>query len=137
MASTSCSRIIVFLVPAILLLLYIRFQAAHQHLTNTMHRIDRTAPLHLCDLPAEEIIPDSYAVSLWPGTTLAQHKAALPDVDLDRAIKHVIPPKLPGSGILYSATLKDGELDAVRGDATHVQLVECNRRVHLSTMDDL
>jgi hypothetical protein len=131
MASIFRSHVIIFLLSALLLLLYIRFPA-HHHLT-----MDRTAPLHNCDLPAEDIIPDNYIVCLWPGTTLAQHKAALPNIDLDQAIEHILP-AIPGSrGIIYCATLNETALDAVRGDGEHVQIVECNGRVQPSVMDDL
>ncbi|KAB5515345.1 hypothetical protein GE09DRAFT_1160162 [Coniochaeta sp. 2T2.1] len=129
MASISRSHIFIFLLSALLFLLYIRFPALL-----AMHRTE-TAPLHNCDLPAKDIIPDSYIVYLWPGTTLAQHKAALlPNIDLDRAIDHVMAPILDGGGILYRATLDETALDAVRGDRDHVQLVECNRLKQPSAM---
>lgn len=148
MASISRPHIIVFLVSALLLLLYMRFPAPHPLTTDTtdriaplhpaphdptMDRTNRTAPLHHCDLPAADLVPDSYVVYLWPGATLAQHKAALPGVDLDRAIKHVMGPVLKDGGLLYLATLDQRALDAVRRDGElHVQFVECNGRVRLS-----
>jgi hypothetical protein len=132
MALISRLQIIIFLLSALLLFLLYIGSPAHHHLT-----MRGRAPLLNCDLPAEYIIPDKYIVYLWPGTSLAQHKAALPNIDFDRAIDHVLPPILDAGGILYRATLNEKALDAVRGDRAHVQLVECNGRVESSAIDDL
>ena len=131
MASISRPQIFVFLVSALLLVLYIR-SPSHRHLTTR-----GIAPLLNCDVPTEYIIPDNYIVYLWAGTTLAEHKAALPNIDLDRAIEHVLPPLHDNGGILYRATLNETALNAVRGDGAHVQLVECNGRMQPSDVDEV
>lgn len=87
------------------------------------------APMHACDIPAEEIIPQSYIVFLHRGYTLEEHKRTIGGaVDFD-TVTHIFPEHRI-HGLYYAIELEDHELVAVRADIG-VDMVECNMRVHL------
>ena len=49
------------------------------------------APLLNCDLPEDDIVPNSYTIILKAGYTIQQHKAAVGrNSDLDAAIESVV-----------------------------------------------
>ena len=90
------------------------------------------APLQ-CDVPAEEIVPESYIVFLSQGCSLEKHKETVGDgADLDNAIKYVWDEEA-SHPLYYSAELDDGSLAAVRADEG-VSFVECNRRIHQGSL---
>lgn len=88
------------------------------------------APMIACDVPTEEIVHQSYIVFLHQGCSLEQHKRAVAEgADLDSAIISVFP-ETDYHGLYYRAKLDDDALATVRADVV-VDMVECNRKVHL------
>ena len=90
------------------------------------------APVHNCDLPEKDRVPNNYVVFLHPGYSLDQHKQAVGhEANLHSAIEYVFE-ETPIHGLYYSAELDIASLAAVRADSG-VYMVECIQRVY---MDD-
>jgi hypothetical protein len=86
------------------------------------------APIY-CGAPNEDIIANNYFIFLHWGHSLAEHKQAVSDIDLDPLVK-IIFEETANHGLYYSVEMEEGALEVVRAD-WGVDMVECDRRVHL------
>lgn len=96
------------------------------HLIQPVYIEGYTAPLHHCE---GDVVPDSYAVSLFPGVSLEQHKATVGrEAKLESGINGIVD-DWRSDQIIYTVKLDHPALAAVRADAG-VKLVECNGRAN-------
>ncbi|KAH8595494.1 hypothetical protein B0O99DRAFT_156998 [Bisporella sp. PMI_857] len=100
---------------------------------NCRARVIYEAPLLNCDVPKEEIVPDSYVVFLHQGYSLDKHKQAV-GVNIDSAIQYIVN-ETAVHGLYYRAGFDNATLAAVRTDIG-VDVVECNRKVHPTVSGD-
>jgi hypothetical protein len=74
------------------------------------------APLFGCDIPKESLIKDDYQVFLHKGYSLDEHKRLVGNaVDFNSAIQRV-DNETKYHGVLYTATLNQDALAAVRAE---------------------